>query len=220
MLGKFTHWEERLLPTLQEPLQNIFRELESITPKVFFDIGANTGLIAENVHERFPDWDFYLFEPVKDYADYCSEKFKEHPNIKVFNAALSNFNGTTSISKCSSNLGYNTISTLQDYGDKEEVITQTLDSFLEENNIKEIGFIKLDVEQYESYVIEGSKNYFSNCKSLPTIITEIGSQNGHPCWDRVCKMFEFLFSVGYNKYDYHNIHSATDILLKPHYDRT
>ena len=212
MENKYTQWEQRLLPCLLSNIEKIKEELQTTNNKVFFDIGANVGLITEHLLPLFSDWEYYLFEPVKDYADYCSEKFKNYPNVKVFNIALSDFNGETFISKCCDNLGWNTISTLQDYGTKEKVQTRTLDSIISAYNIKEIGFIKIDVEQYESYVIKGGKDFFTTCKELPKILVEV-IKNGHPCWEKNCEMFEFLFNVGYNRLDYQSSMSANDIFL-------
>lgn len=213
MENKYAKWEDILLPSLLSNIKKISENLYEDNNKVFFDIGANVGLITEHLHLLHPTWKFYLFEPVYDYYIHCCDKFKNYPNIRIFNIAFSNFNGETFISKCSDNLGWNTISTIKDYGTKEKITAQTLDSFLISNKIEEIGFMKIDVEQYESYVIEGGKDFFTNCKKLPKLLIEVGAKDSHPCWLSVCEMFEFLFKIGYKRFDYSSNNSTNDILL-------
>lgn len=217
MNTRLIEWEKRLLSSIENNLKAISKEMENCKNNIFFDIGANVGLITENMNKIYKNWEYYTFEPVKEYYDYCSFKFKDCKNIKNFNLGFSDFNGTEIISKDFDNLGWNTIAKLQNYGIKEIVNLRTLDSFIEDNNIENIGFIKIDVEQYESFVIKGGYNYFLNTKKLPKMYMEVGGKDSHPLWKENCEMFEFLFDVGYSRIDYNNNYKTNDLLLVPKY---
>jgi Methyltransferase FkbM domain len=52
-----------------------------------------------------------------------------------------------------------------------QIETITLDSFIEKNNIREIGAMKIDVEMHEPQVLEGFQKHLSQFK--PALIIEI-----------------------------------------------
>ncbi len=77
--------------------------------------------------------------------------------------ALSDFKGTAEFSISVSNDGGNSSNTLfnervDDHYKVVTVDTITIDSFVEENKIKKIDFIKADVEGAERYLLMGAKN--------------------------------------------------------------
>tara|TARA_B100000795_G_C22798961_1_gene440808 strand:- start:2595 stop:3401 length:807 start_codon:yes stop_codon:yes gene_type:complete len=53
-----------------------------------------------------------------------------------------------------------------DINSKNKIETITLNSFIVENNIKNINFCKINIEGAEKYIIENSDKFFEICKNL------------------------------------------------------
>jgi FkbM family methyltransferase len=174
------------------------------TPKdgVLYDIGANTGLLSKKVIEKRPDIHLVMFEPITMYYNAAVEKFKECTStVQIFNAALSSEDGVITMSVDTDNRGWNTISSILDYGSKELVTGMTLNSVIKHGRIPPPDVIKIDVEQSEYLVILGAREFFKN--HLPSkILMEVGITNDHPLWGYEVEMIEYLFSLGYKRFDY------------------
>lgn len=202
MTDKIKQWEERLSPSLSGIIDNIVTELKD--GDVFYDIGANTGLLTQKVLEQKPNISCYLFEPVKEYYDVIIEKFQDDIRVKSFNVALLDDNRGVSISVDSSNLGWNTISNISHYGNVQDVEGRTLSDIMLDNDLEIPDVLKIDVEQSEWLVIKGYKRIMESGIRLPRkIFMEIGiTSNNSTLWKEEVEMFEYLFSIGYKRFDY------------------
>lgn len=93
------------------------------------------------------------------------------------------------------------------------VKTQRLDDYLEQNNIKEVSLIKIDVEGYEYYVLKGTTKFFERIKCKPPIICEIfipAYQKG----DLSLNMFhDLMTNIGYNAFNIYNPNKRIDIRM-------
>ena len=217
-LEKLRNWDATLVSSIEGNINFIESILPTIKNKTFLDIGANTGLVTDSISKKFPDWIFYTFEPVKELYDYCVYKFKNNPNIKNFNIGFSDTEKKATISKHSNNLGFNTISGMGfTYGDQEEIELSTLDNFIKKHSIENIGFMKVDVECAEPFVIKGGESYFKNTKELPIILMEIGNNiHSYPeTWKKEIEMFEFLFDIGYQRFEYLDKINTYEALFRP-----
>ncbi len=134
---------------------------------VVFDIGANEGNWSLDLLKINPNVFIYSFEPSPINYSILSFRLKDFNNVKVFNCGIGETNNTLP---------------LYDYGDSDgsehaslqkEVLTRehysktisehlvdikTIDSFVKENYIQSIDFIKIDTEGYEMPCLLGAKN--------------------------------------------------------------
>ena len=78
-------------------------------------------------------------------------------------------------------------------------------------NIDNIDFIKIDVEGYEAYVIEGAFELIKKFK--PYIYVEVGWGTEHPYWNYNIEIYNKLFDIGYKKIEFSN--KTEDILFEP-----
>lgn len=197
-MDKFEIWENRLYPSLVDNINYIINN----TPYngVFYDIGANTGLLSKKVHDHRPDIHYVLFEPVKEYYERACDTFKDVKKAICINVALIDENKYIDISIDSNNLGWNTVSFVSDYGTKEKVCGITLYDAYVCNELPLPDLIKIDVEEAESYVIEGAKKLF-NIGLPKKILMEVGVTKKHKLWDKEHSMIEYLFSLGYKRFD-------------------
>ncbi|MGI8893318.1 MAG: FkbM family methyltransferase [Bacteroidia bacterium] len=144
---------------------------------VIFDLGANTGiysLIAKTVN---PTAEIYAFEPVKRIFKKLQHNISiNNFNITAIEKAVSNYDGTAiiydipdehvyavTVNKNMHSAGTKTVDTV--------IETVTLNTFIRDNNIKNIDLIKIDVETHEPEVLEGFSDYLK--KYEPTILIEI-----------------------------------------------
>jgi hypothetical protein len=90
---------------------------------------------------------------------------------------------------------------------KESCIVKKLDNY----QIDNVDFIKIDVEGYEHKVLEGGINLISKYK--PYILIEVGWGTKHPNWKECEKQYNILFEIGYKKVIFKNY--TEDILFEP-----
>ena len=67
-------------------------------PKFVVDVGGYLGDYASEVYKQFQS-NVLIFEPLTDYADICSDRFTNNPNIKIIRMALGGSKGEAVIYK-------------------------------------------------------------------------------------------------------------------------
>jgi len=134
-------------------------------PKVIFDVGASVGMYTNCLCDNFHNAEIYAFEPMKTNFKKLKD-YQEGGKIKVFNVAIGSKKGFRSITYPKwdvANDGTSSLPSLYDIfeprGDLEEegVSVITIDDFCEEHKIKNIDFMKIDVEGGELEVLKGAK---------------------------------------------------------------
>lgn len=167
--------------------------------KSALDIGANIGVMSYYLSKKLKHQKIYAFEPQPDNLKIINKiiKFFSLKNVLLFDVALGNINGTIEMvlpieGKAKLHgLSHVCHETIEDFnnGEKCNVLIKTLDDIEELKQIK-IGGIKLDVENFEFFVLEGGKNLISENK--PIIYTELWeNQNREKC-------FVLLQNLGYS----------------------
>ncbi len=136
---------------------------------VVIDIGANIGsfcILASSITKN----KIFAFEPSSKNS-YCLKKnlsnFKIN-NVSIIRKALGDTNKKALlhlISHChADNILSDSEAHWKDNTITEEVEITTLDTFVEENKIKKIDFIKMDCEGYELNVLGGASNVIQKFK--------------------------------------------------------
>ena len=176
----------------------------------FIDVGANIGYItavgASLVGKK--GW-VHSFEPVPEYFSKLknlSESNKEY-NIVANQLALSDKASQEKIYLSDySNIAANSI--FPGLMDKEKirssvlVQTQRLDEYIEKNNIKDVGVIKIDTEGFEYPVLLGLKGFFDKCllnksSALPVIICEVSPPAYSILGYKLGDLFGYMKQFGY-----------------------
>ena len=144
------------------------RNYSSLTPCNVFEIGANLGQDAEVLRREFglEAKDIWVFEPHPE----CYRFIREQYSFNAFDIAISDVDGkhefnAIDLSK-NDNSGISSLlrDTLRDAGDFRmiEVSTKRMDTFMRENGIRDIGFLKLDAEGYNYEILEGFGSCITN----------------------------------------------------------
>ena len=208
-------WEAQMNKTMQEIADVIIGFLPE--NGVMLDIGSNTGLVSALVLQKKNCY-IYMFEPVKEYAVYSQKRLNDNNRIVVENIALGRERGELDFWIDTSNLGWNTF-----VGEKvtpgmmrNKASVMPFDDYSDKMAISRIDVIKMDVEGAEYLALGGMHNTISRLDKKPLILLEVGwGCNSHPHWDLEVEEFEWLFSHGYERFDYQNISKTTDVLIKP-----
>lgn len=180
---------------------------------VSVDIGANAGMYTHYMlkHSRM----VHAFEPNPRYTRRLSRCFPK--GVEVYPVALSNTAGESELRIPSGINGAGTLEKANNFGggydssDVEviKVRMQRLDDFM----LKEVGFIKIDVEGYELSVLEGSVKTISENK--PSLLIEIEERH---ISGGISRVEQFLAAYGYNGYFFENgqLHPLEQFDLKKH----
>ena len=159
-----------------------------------FDIGANIGWYALNFSTIIKHGSVYSFEPIPETHEILNNNIiiNNATNIKTFNIALSDKDGETEFFYNPDELGASSARNIKELSQIKKIkcITKKLDSFVDENKIKNLDLIKCDVEGGELFVFEGGLETIK--KFTPIIFTEMlrkwsAKFNYHP--NRIIKYF-------------------------------
>lgn len=150
-------------------IDNLMRSFNDGSSRVVFDIGANIGEYTAMIKEKSDglnlDLHLHLFEPTQSCFKAIYDKFKNDTSIRLNNFGASNSNAEATIfyDKEQSGLASLYQRNLDSYNLElnlsERIKLKRLDSYIEENNIKHIDFVKIDIEGHELKAFEGFGKY-------------------------------------------------------------
>ena len=208
--SKYEGWASVLKRDMPDVLQKFEPEIQKAS--VIYDIGANVGSFADEVLSKYPNMKMVLFEPVKEYYEFLVYKFKDNKNIEIYNYAIVDSERDLEISVDPYNLGWNTLSEINEYGDLQSIKGTSLSSIVLKNKILLPDLIKIDVENSEYLVIEGCKKLFKH--HVPDkLVVEIGVLPNNKLWEKEEAMFEYLYSLGYKRDDYKKYTNTYDAIF-------
>lgn len=181
-------------------LQMIKRFLKK--DSVVLDIGANIGWYAINLSKSVPQGRIIAFEPIpKTYGNLIKNiALNGLGNIKTYNTGLSKKAGYFNFYY---NRNYTGASSLVDIINAQDVAlvkcrVEKLDDFLKKSKIRQVDFIKCDVEGAEKLVIQGGLEAIK--QNRPIIFIELlrkwsAKFNYHPN-----SVISMLKEIGYGCY--------------------
>jgi FkbM family methyltransferase len=143
---------------------------------VFFDVGCNGGSFIKVLKTKINFDTVHCFEPHPVLSEVIKGKY---PNITMNKMCVSDRNGDINVYIPTLSVGISSIikRPVFDFLNQEiNILTTkciTLDAYCEQNNIKEIDFIKVDVEGAEKIVFDGAENLLSS-KKIKAGMFEVG----------------------------------------------
>ena len=155
--------------------------------KVFLDIGAHSGTYTISLSAYAKH--VYAFEPQKmTYYSLCGGvALSNKDNVTCYQYGLGSPEqvGKQTLKIVSNDGGGSSMHSIDGVLREETIEVRTLDEF----NITDIGFIKMDVEENELYVLKGAIKTLQKC-NYPTILFESNFDNR--------ELFEYILSIGYS----------------------
>ena len=153
------------------------------------DIGACVGFWSRDLCKIFNKT--ICFEPYKKSSDCLIKNLKEFNNYELFNVALSNQSGKNKLLVSEEGIGGNS---LNGFGMKDcksiEIETKQLDDYRFTN----IDYIKIDVQFYELFVLEGATETLKI--NNPLLCIECARRNKEEL-EYVKNINNFLVNLGY-----------------------
>jgi FkbM family methyltransferase len=167
------HFKNLLSKSYNLTNDEVIKVLVTKDNPIVFDVGANVGTSIDRFNKIFSSAEFYCFEPGNNEFQILNKNYN-YANIKLFNFALgsknesqkfyinpisllSSFNAINDNSKVLKTMQKELFVDLSQTIKTTEVQVKTLDSFLEDQDLKSIDILKIDVQNYEDKVLLGAK---------------------------------------------------------------
>ncbi len=171
---------------------------------VFFDVGANTGLFSLLAAAKSSKIQVHAFDPIKLNTTLLQTSIEINSllNITVNQTCVGDYDGVVEFS-VSSDSAY---SSIKDSGRKSELKKLNLpivrlDTYIKNNLVKKIDFIKIDVEGAEKLVLEGFLNTLNDANSRPKLMMiELYDINLSAFKTSVSEIVDIVLSTGYTPY--------------------
>ena len=192
----------------------LLNKLEIRKP-VLIDVGAYHGFWIENYIRFFPNLDAHLIEPFRDSFEVLKNRYRNNKNVKIYNLAFSNVSGQKKVnintkaytnslleldSKAADSWQNDELKNLS----KKNITSVTIDEFAKKYNLKQINFLKLDVQGHESKVLEGAKELLEN-KLIDFILLEVIVVPTYKNQSRVSEIFSIFEKYKYQLYGIYDI---------------
>lgn len=164
------------------------------SPQIILDVGANIGVMTYFLSQRFQDAEVHAYEPIPHNLDTLNRIIRKYEiqNVTVHDCALGKEPGkvrmimpVVSAVKMHglSHVKHDSITEYNE-GNEFEVACSTLDIDFAAQD-KRISAIKMDVENFEHFVLEGAKETIR--KHQPIIYTELWENDNRTNCFRIMK---------------------------------
>tara|TARA_B100000242_G_C42973756_1_gene451917 strand:+ start:252 stop:1046 length:795 start_codon:yes stop_codon:yes gene_type:complete len=197
--------------TYPEDISPMFRWMKKInfpTKPTILDIGANVGIYSLSYASLFKGAIIHSFEPVNFIYSILRKNLEINPNlssnIKTHNFGLSNCveKKRLSIPTPHQHLRYSNSIDIRLYSvfgkgkEKFDAKFLPLDLWINQNPINALDFIKIDVEGYEYFVLDGAKKTLNLFR--PIVMFELNNLTLTLSKKTADEYIRFAKNIGYN----------------------
>lgn len=186
----------------------------------YIDIGANVGKFYDVLSKTYELGDVYMVEPAPQLFEYISEKFKDKPNCRLFNFAVSNKNGETYFqTECIEGSTIDRIdmgvSKIHETNNGHLVQTVSGEYFLTKivENLETIDFIKIDTETHDYLILESITPIIEKLNKKPFILFEHNYHSMMTDQEAEKIINEFTSRCGYENKEFKSLNG--DCFIKP-----
>lgn len=168
------------------------------------DVGANTGQFATKLIEIGFQGNIISFEPQKSAFEMLSKKAANHNNWKVYNYALGDFDGESTINVSANSVSSSLLNIMpqhksaepqSQYINQETIQVKKLDTVLSQSVNADKIFLKIDTQGFESKVLKGAANTLSKVHVLELEMSCVELYESELLFDDMKKHIE---SMGFN----------------------
>ena len=183
------------------------------------DVGANVGYLSAVAASLVgPTGEVHSFEPVPKYFAALGRLPQLNPDyaIHVNQMAMGDESGTATIDVTNlDNMGWNTLvpdfMTPGTVSETVEVPVGRLDDYIEQNGVRNIALVKIDVEGYEFPALRGLSRWFGSVDRRCPILCEI-APSAYPLLNTsLAELANYMRGYGYAARSVTNIDLSVDL---------
>ena len=183
------------------------------------DAGAYKGNISDKYLKLFSESKIYCFEPFEGSFKLLKNRFENNGRVKCIQKALSEtnekkefyineFKATNSTLPRPSN-GKKYYKSNGKTINKSKVNSKKLDDFVEDENLKKIDILKMDIQGGELNALKGAKKLLKN-SNVKLIYTEVMLVEHYEDQPLLVDIWNYLNEFGYSFYNVFNIVEGGD----------
>ncbi len=176
---------------------------------VLFDVGANIGVITMIAANILTDGRVHAFEPFRHHLEKLHRNLRanDFQNVVLNPYALSDGNGNHDLYVPEydedeiNNTGRASVNPDRDLKDEfntEEITTHRMDTYVEENTVNRLDFIKIDVEGEELSVLRGGRDTLN--RFSPDVMMELNRNHLDRAGESPEKVLSFWDELDYSVY--------------------
>ncbi len=205
--------DDSIFPTVKKGIFEV-NEIDFFINKmskcsVFYDVGANVGIYSIIGAKTYKNVQIFAFEPVASTRLYLKENliFNNISNVLIIPYALGNSNSVKKMYKVESAPGVNSLigSRFLSYKPTsyDLIEVRKLDDVFLNMNLPKPDFIKVDIEGYEPYFVDGSIELIQ--KYTPLLMLEVNwsyfqrdtqnSQNYSKMLDSLLGIYKYTIAI-------------------------
>ena len=142
-------------PVIEANLIMKFADKNNLNLKTIFDVGSFHGDYTFEIFKKFPNSNYYLFEPDKNNFNFIKKRSENFDNLKLINAAISNKDeegilysyGEGSLQGSLIDQDFTHLKLTNNV--KQTVKVKRIDTLFNELNLEDIDLCKIDIEGNE-----------------------------------------------------------------------
>lgn len=145
---------------------------------VCLDVGAHKGVVTHMLTKRVGDTGSVIaFEPQKELFEWLERMIRsfQFSNVTIESVALAEESGSRTLYRAGITKSGSLAEDDELYSESISVEAITLDEYCESNNFEKLSFIKIDVDGFESQVLEGAASTLKAFK--PILFVEISDKD-------------------------------------------
>tara|TARA_Y100001933_G_C18995911_1_gene562475 strand:- start:2030 stop:2743 length:714 start_codon:yes stop_codon:yes gene_type:complete len=167
-MGKWSNLLHRIElargPRLFLSLEKDLSRIGFCDPRVIFDVGAHLGQTTLHLRKVFQNAHIHSFEPVAENFQRLIRNIGQRDRLSPNKIALGSSIGTAFIDEGFSDLTHSISNSVEatKIQAKEEVLIETIDGYMANEQIDKIDLLKIDTEGHEIEVLKGAEVAIEN----------------------------------------------------------
>jgi FkbM family methyltransferase len=139
-------------------------------PEAIYDVGASNGSWSNRVVSIFPRAEYHLFEPLSGHRPIydvpMQQALQQYTNFRLHPVALSNATGESVFHAAHDGVSSSVLPLPASMAQAITVPTWRLDEFIDQKGFRPPNVLKMDVQGYEVFVLEGAGTQLQNVDVL------------------------------------------------------
>ena len=176
--------------------------LLDVAHPIIIQLGAHVGRYTETLSHIFPSAKIYAFEPNPDIFEQLRSNFDRSQTVKPIPFAVSDRNGVAKFYVTKSPVKHSLLRGITEKTspvESIEVRTVTIDEFCQQEAIREIHVLSMDIQGGEFHALRGGGGMLAS-KSIRIIDAEISFLDRYEMQSNFDDILHLLYGAGYSTF--------------------